>query len=77
MRFGLGILPIHLEPDLAWASAYKYGDQIADRHMDGLNVIFCDGHVKWMKKSALSDYNHNGVVDNGWFDTDKSKPEYQ
>ena len=27
--------------------------QVADRHNDGLNVVFYDGHAKWMKKEAV------------------------
>lgn len=43
------------------------GDQAAFRHFDGTVAVFMDGHVKWMKKSAIEDYNGDGVIDNGWF----------
>lgn len=26
----------------------------ADRHLEGINLGFCDGHVKWMKRSVVS-----------------------
>lgn len=48
------------------------GDQAAFRHFDGNNSIFMDGHVKWMKKSALADFNRDGAIDNGWFTLTKS-----
>ena len=31
--------------------ASKYG--MSSRHMDGSNVLWCDGHVKWMATSAM------------------------
>lgn len=43
------------------------GDQIATWHFDGNVVAFADGHVKWMKKEALRDYNNNGAADDGWY----------
>ena len=27
--------------------------RLADRHNQGLNVVWCDGHVKWMRRSIL------------------------
>jgi len=56
-----------------WSLSYtscggtNYGDQFGDWHFDGTNTLFTDGHVKWMKKSALQDYNGDGVLDNGWY----------
>lgn len=43
------------------------GDQIAFRHFEGNDIVFMDGHAKWMKKSALQDYNGDGTIDDGWF----------
>ncbi|HVK04184.1 MAG TPA: DUF1559 domain-containing protein [Armatimonadaceae bacterium] len=48
-------------------NAKTYGDAIASRHNGGLNLLFCDGHAKWMKKEKLGDYNNNGKIDDGWF----------
>lgn len=44
------------------------GDQNAKWHFDGTNIVFVDGHVKWMKYVQLQDYNGDGTVDNGWYD---------
>lgn len=30
---------------------YKY-NKIFDRHFDGVNVQFADGHVKWLKRNV-------------------------
>jgi prepilin-type N-terminal cleavage/methylation domain-containing protein/prepilin-type processing-associated H-X9-DG protein len=27
--------------------------RLTDRHMDGLNILWADGHVKWMKRSVI------------------------
>lgn len=38
-----------------WARADGTGDtydSVDPRHLDGVNVLFTDGHVKWMKKDA-------------------------
>lgn len=43
-------------------------DQFATRHFDGNNIVFIDGHAKWMKKSVIRDYDGNGVDDNGLWD---------
>lgn len=50
----------------------KMGLQIAEWHNQGNNIVFCDGHAKWMKKSALGDYNHDGKLDDGWFCLNKT-----
>ncbi len=47
--------------------ATKYGDQVATRHFDGSIMVFMDGHTKWLKKTAIQDYNRDGTIDNGWF----------
>jgi prepilin-type N-terminal cleavage/methylation domain-containing protein/prepilin-type processing-associated H-X9-DG protein len=43
------------------------GDQNGRWHFDGTNVVFVDGHAKWMKYSQLGDYDGNGTLDNGWY----------
>jgi len=49
------------------SSGVNTGDGIATWHFDGTNTLFADGHVKWMKKSSLEDYNGNGKPDDGWW----------
>lgn len=44
-----------------------YGDGFADWHFDGNNLLFCDGHAKWMRLDSIRDYNGNGTTDDGWF----------
>ena len=34
-------------------------------HNDGLNVAFCDGHVKWMKVTSLADPTKPCLWDRG------------
>lgn len=64
-------------PPSLWGTAYTvyggqtYGDQFATRHLEGNNVVFTDGHAKWLKKSMVRDYNGNGKDDNGWWCLDK------
>ncbi len=29
------------------------GFPVVPRHSEGMNITFCDGHVKWMKQDAL------------------------
>lgn len=48
-------------------STGTFGDQNAQWHFGGTNVIFVDGHAKWMQYSQLQDYNGDGVVDNDWY----------
>jgi prepilin-type N-terminal cleavage/methylation domain-containing protein/prepilin-type processing-associated H-X9-DG protein len=43
-------------------------DQFGARHFDGSNIVFIDGHAKWIKKSVIRDFDGNGVDDNGWWD---------
>ena len=43
-------------------------DQYATRHFEGNNILFIDGHAKWMKKNTMRDSNSDGVDDNGWWD---------
>lgn len=40
----------------------------ADRHFDGSSLLFADGHVKWLKISAIRDSNGDGAADNGLWD---------
>ncbi|MCC7492764.1 MAG: hypothetical protein IT204_10470 [Fimbriimonadaceae bacterium] len=32
-----------------------------DRHNEGLNVTFCDGHVKWLKRTEMVKENAQQV----------------
>jgi len=43
--------------------------QFATRHMNGNNVVFTDGHAKWMKPEQLRVYD--GHPGNWWFSTVK------
>ncbi len=40
---------------------------ITERHSEMVNVAFCDGHAKAMKRSRLDDFNGDGVLDNGYY----------
>jgi prepilin-type processing-associated H-X9-DG protein len=31
----------------------KYWTQFAARHQEGSNLVFVDGHAKWMRRSAV------------------------
>lgn len=42
--------------------------QNAQAHFDGTNVIFVDGHAKFMKYSQLGDFNKDGTLDDGYYD---------
>ncbi len=51
-----------------------YGVQVAnaparltDRHSDGLNIAWCDGHVKWMKRSAVEADTGNTTASLYWW----------
>jgi prepilin-type N-terminal cleavage/methylation domain-containing protein/prepilin-type processing-associated H-X9-DG protein len=46
----------------------KLGDQNGTWHFDGTNVVFVDGHAKFMKYSQLRDSDGNGALDNGYYD---------
>jgi len=37
---------------------YQYGN-VNPRHLDGVNVLWCDGHVKWQKIDALNGPSSN------------------
>ena len=37
-------------------------------HGEGSNILFADGHAKWMLWNKLGDYDGNGTRDNGWYD---------
>ena len=49
------------------ATAVTYDDGFATWHFDGNNTLFVDGHIKWMKKSSLMDYDGDGKKDDGWW----------
>jgi prepilin-type processing-associated H-X9-DG protein len=44
------------------------GDENGMWHFDGTNVVFVDGHAKFMKYSQLGDTDGNGTLDNGYYD---------
>ncbi len=46
----------------------KLGDQNGRWHFDGTNVVFVDGHVKFMKWNSLRDSDGNGTADDGLYD---------
>jgi prepilin-type N-terminal cleavage/methylation domain len=46
----------------------KLGDQNGAWHFDGTNVVFVDGHVKFMKWNSLRDSDGNGSADDGLYD---------
>lgn len=45
------------------------GKQFATRHMGGNNVVFVDGHAKWMRPDQLE--NYDGYTGNWWFSVAK------
>ena len=49
-----------------------YGEQVATWHNEGNNIVFCDGHAKWMKKESFGDYDKDGRRDDGWFCLNKT-----
>ncbi len=49
------------------ATVTNYGAQRGMWHFDGSNIIFADGHAKYLKYDALRDYNRDGATDDGWF----------
>lgn len=42
--------------------------QVQERHFDGSNVLFADGHAKWLKRSKLI-YNVGDPVPGIWTPT--------
>ena len=46
----------------------------SQRHFDGTNVAFVEGHVKWMSYRKLFDYNGNGKDDDGYLCLTKKIP---
>jgi len=42
-------------------------ERMHDRHSGGLNVLFADGHVNWLKRSEVPDNNINPGVNNKAF----------
>ncbi|MEJ5253248.1 MAG: DUF1559 domain-containing protein [Armatimonadota bacterium] len=63
----LWLTPVYWNTCAGPPGSALFGQQIAERHNNGNNVVFCDGHAKWLKKSTLGDFNGNGKLDNGWF----------
>jgi prepilin-type N-terminal cleavage/methylation domain-containing protein/prepilin-type processing-associated H-X9-DG protein len=51
------------------SSSYAHGGRSlpGERHAERVNVAFCDGHAKALKRSQLDDYNGDGVRDNGYW----------
>lgn len=45
----------------------NYAAQLGPWHFDGGNIVFADGHAKFMKYDALRDYNKDGATDDGWY----------
>lgn len=43
--------------------------RLAERHMEGLNIVWADGHVKWMKRSVVES-------DTGTLDTTSTGSKY-
>ncbi len=39
----------------------------AARHLERVNVVFCDGHGKAMGRADIDDFDGDGQADNGWF----------
>lgn len=57
---------------LAEASNYSVGDYrvLITRHFDGVNVVFADGHVRWIKWAKIEDKTSTTLSENGkrfWF----------
>ena len=50
------------------ASITTFRQQNAQWHFDGTNIIFVDGHAKFMKYTQLGDSNGDGTLDDGYFD---------
>ena len=44
----------------------SHNKRISRRHNEGLNIIWMDGHVGWMRQSAMG-YGKNGNI--GWYYT--------
>jgi len=53
-------------------TSYTPGDGWATWHFEGNNTLFADGHAKWMKMEQIGDYNSDGLLDEGYFCTDKT-----
>lgn len=71
-----------IDPPTSWATVSAAGCQDGSNpkrirnnqgkwHGEGSNVLFTDGHAKWMSWSVIGDYDRNGIVDNGWFLAEK------
>jgi prepilin-type N-terminal cleavage/methylation domain-containing protein/prepilin-type processing-associated H-X9-DG protein len=53
-----------------YGAAGKIGEGFSTRHFDGNNLVFADGHAKWMKKEAVGDSNRDGSNDDLLWDLD-------
>ena len=51
-------------PAMAAADAFQ---RLIERHQERINLAFCDGHAKSMKRSQLDDMNGDGRADNGYY----------
>ncbi len=41
--------------------------RLTSRHSDGLNILWCDGHVKWMKTTAVEADRGNSTASKYWW----------
>lgn len=54
--------------DTGWASAQfrvatgSWENLLPDRHLEGANYAFVDGHVKWLKKETVDAARQNGAI---------------
>jgi prepilin-type N-terminal cleavage/methylation domain-containing protein len=53
-------------------TSYTAKDGWATWHFGGNDILFTDGHAKWMKMEQIGDYNSDGLLDEGYFCTDKT-----
>jgi prepilin-type processing-associated H-X9-DG protein len=40
--------------DYANGTGWEPGNTVGDRHLEGANYAFCDGHVKWLKPTNIT-----------------------
>jgi prepilin-type N-terminal cleavage/methylation domain-containing protein/prepilin-type processing-associated H-X9-DG protein len=69
----------YANPSVAYTGTYTEfnANGYSDRHMQGGNLMFCDGHAKWRKKVAIrfSDFGAGGTTaSNGKLPTDTFSP---
>jgi len=57
--------PIHWRPGTLSQAPEQ---NVSDDHFEGTNVVFLDGHAKWMRKNVLiyGDYSSGGLLDRLW-----------